>query len=377
MATNLVSLVMQFLTPDMIGRIANALGLDRSKAESAIGAAVPALLAGLSGVATQPGGAQKLADAARQPTASLDNFARTLGTGGQGSFIETGTQMVSSLLGGQDRTALENAVGKFAGLGQGAISSLFGMLAPVVVGTAANASGGAFDGRSIADLLVDQKNNIAAALPSGVRDLLGGTNLLSALGGAARTATAGVTAAARAASTGVNDATRTAASAARTVDAMGRQAASTAATSWNWVYWVVGLAVVAAVVIYFLIRPTEQVAQQGAPAAQSLVVGGVDIGKQVTDSVGSLNTALAGVTDAASAQAALPKLTDVTTQINKVSDTVGQLSADQRKTLSGLVAPLLSTLNPLFDKVLAIPGVADVLKPTIDQLKTKIGGLAA
>ena len=377
MATNLVSLVMQFLTPDMIGRIANALGLDRSKAESAIGAAVPALLAGLSGVATQPGGPQKLADAARQPTASLDNFARTLGTGGQGSFIETGTQMVSSLLGGQDRTALENAVGKFAGLGQGAISSLFGMLAPVVVGTAANASGGAFDGRSIADLLVDQKNNIAAALPSGVRDLLGGTNLLSALGGAARTATAGVTAAARAASTGVNDATRTAASAARTVDAMGRQAASTAASSWNWVYWVVGLAVVAAVVIYFLIRPTEQVAQQGAPAAQSLAVGGVDIGKQVADSVSSLNTALAGVTDAASAQAALPKLTDVTTQINKVSDTVGQLSADQRKTLSGLVAPLLSTLNPLFDKVLAIPGVADVLKPTIDQLKTKLASLAA
>jgi hypothetical protein len=376
MATNLVSLVMQFLTPDMIGRIASALGIDRSKAESAIGAAVPALLAGLSGIATQPGGPQKLADAARQPIASLDNFARTLGSG-QGSVVEKGTQMVSSLLGGQDQTTLENAVGKFAGLGQGAISSLLGMLAPVVLGTVSNASGGAFDGRSIANLLVDQKNNIAAALPSGFRDLLGGTNLLNALGGAARTATAGVTAAARTASTGVNDATRTAASAARTVGAMGRQAVSTAATSRNWVYWVIALAILAAVVIYFLARPTEQVAQQGAPAAQSLVVGGVDIGKQVTDGVSSLNTALAGVTDAASAQAALPKLTDITTQINKVSDTLGQLSADQRKTLAGLVAPLLSTLNPLFDKVLAIPGVADVLKPTIDQLKTKLAALAA
>ena len=29
MATNLVSLVMQFLTPEMIGRVATALGLDR------------------------------------------------------------------------------------------------------------------------------------------------------------------------------------------------------------------------------------------------------------------------------------------------------------------------------------------------------------
>lgn len=47
MAVNLVSLVMQFLTPDMIGRVAAALGLDRSPVQSAIGVAVPGLLAGL------------------------------------------------------------------------------------------------------------------------------------------------------------------------------------------------------------------------------------------------------------------------------------------------------------------------------------------
>ena len=32
----------------------------------------------------------------------------------------------------------------------------------------------------------------------------------------------------------------------------------------------------------------------------------------------------------------------------------------------------MPTLNQLFDKVLAIPGVADVLKPTIDALKAKL-----
>ena len=62
MAVNLVSLIMQFLTPDMIGRIASALGLDRTNTQTAIGAAIPGLLAGLSGVAAQPGGAQKLVD---------------------------------------------------------------------------------------------------------------------------------------------------------------------------------------------------------------------------------------------------------------------------------------------------------------------------
>jgi hypothetical protein len=64
MATNLVTLVMEFLTPEMIGRVATALGLDRTLVQSAIGAAVPGLLAGFSRVATQPGGAQKLVEAA-------------------------------------------------------------------------------------------------------------------------------------------------------------------------------------------------------------------------------------------------------------------------------------------------------------------------
>jgi hypothetical protein len=86
MATNLVSLVMQFLTPEMIGRIATALGLDRNLVQSAIGAAVPGLLAGFSGVATRPGGAQKLAEAAKQETGTLGRFADMLGAGGQSTF---------------------------------------------------------------------------------------------------------------------------------------------------------------------------------------------------------------------------------------------------------------------------------------------------
>ena len=75
MAVNLVSLIMQFLTPDMIGRIASALGLDRNNTQTAISAAIPGLLAGLSGVAAQPGGAQKLVDTVRQQTGALGSFA--------------------------------------------------------------------------------------------------------------------------------------------------------------------------------------------------------------------------------------------------------------------------------------------------------------
>src|SRR5215468_7258728 len=135
MAVNLVSLIMQFLTPDMIGRIASALCLDRTNAQTAIGAAVSGLLAGLSGVAAQPGGAQKLVDTVRQQTSVLGSFANMLGASGQSSLIEKGSQILSSLLGGRDQTALAGAVGKYAGLGQGASGSLLGMLAPIIMGT--------------------------------------------------------------------------------------------------------------------------------------------------------------------------------------------------------------------------------------------------
>jgi len=73
----------------------------------------------------------------------------------------------------------------------------------------------------------------------------------------------------------------------------------------------------------------------------------------------------------------LPRLQDVTTQVDKVSGMIAQLSGEQRKVLAGLVNPLMSSLNQLFDKVLAIPGVAEIIKPTIDALKAKLATLTA
>jgi len=363
MAVNLVSLIMQFLTPDMIGRIASALGLDRTNTQTAIGAAVPGLLAGLSGVAAQPGGAQKLVDTVRQQTGVLGSFANMLGASGQSSLIEKGSQILSSLLGGRDQAALAGAVGKYAGLGQGASGSLLGMLAPIIMGTIGQQQGTrSLDAGAITSLLSSQKDNIAAALPAGFANLLGGTGLLDSLGGAARTATAAA-----------GQTARVTASAARAVGDTGQRAA----VSRNWLYWLIPLLAILAVLIYLFAKPAEQVAQQGVTAVQGLTVGGLDIGKQVTDSITNLRTTLAGITDAASAQAALPKLREVTTQIDKVDGLLAQLSPEQRKVLAGIVNPLMPSLNQLFDKVLAIPGVAELLKPTIDALRAKLAVLTA
>ena len=417
MATNLVSLAMQFLTPDIIKRIAAALGLDRSSAQTAVSAAIPSLLAGFSGLSAQPGGAQQLTDAVSQQTGTLEGFARMLGGGNQSTFIEQGSQILSALLGSQQQGALVGAIGRFAGIGQGATQSLLGMLVPVVLGTIGQQQGTTrLDPGRIAGLLAGQKDNIAAALPSGLSKLLAGTGLLDSLGDAGRTATAAA-----------EDAARASASTVRTIGGSAQRATGAAASAANnWLYWLIPAAAVAALLIYFLARPVEQVAQQdvaagqpvtagqavtaeqaanagqqpasagqpatagqpttggqattagqAATAGQSLMVAGLNIDKQVTDSIASLRTTLAGITDAASARAALPKLQETTAQIDKVGGLTAQLSAEQRKLLAGIVSPSLPTLNQLLEKVLAIPGVTDVLKPTIDTLKTKLAVLTA
>ena len=364
MDANLVSLVMQFLTPDMVGRIATALGLDRNKVQSAISSAVPGLLAALNNVVTQPGGAQRLADAARQQTGSLGNFASMLAAGGQSSF--QASQVLSSLVGNQNQNALTEAIAKFTGLGQGATGSLLGMLAPIVIGIIGKHQGaaGGLDAKGIANLFASQKDNIAAALPSGLGSLLSGTGMLNSLGGAARTATAAS-----------SDAIREA-SATRLVDAA-RQRGATASTSSNWLYWLLPLAAAAALLIYFAARPTEEVAQQGMSKVQNAAIVAPDLGKQITNSITSLRTTLDGITDVASARAALPKVQEAVSQIDKSGGEVGQLSADQRKLVAGLINPLMPAFNQLCDKVLAIPGVAEVLKPSVDAVKAKLTTLVA
>ena len=108
------------------------------------------------------------------------------------------------------------------------------------------------------------------------------------------------------------------------------------------------------------------------PTTLSLIVGGLDIGKQVTDSLNNLRSILSGITDVASAQAARGPLQEITTQIERYDERFSEMPAEQRAALAAFVNAQMATLNPLFDKVLAIPGVARVLKITLDVLRQKV-----
>jgi hypothetical protein len=378
MATNLVSYMMQFLTPDMTGRIAGALGLNRNDAQSGVSAVVPALLAAFSGLADKPGGAQSLVNTIKQQSGVLDNFASMIGGNNLSSFIERGSSLLTSLLGSHDQSALTGAVARFAGLGQNKASSLLGMLTPVVMGLIGRQIGTrGVDIGSLTGLLASQKEQIAQALPNGMGELLDRTGLSSGLESATAQARRATTAA-------PGQFTQ--------YTSPPREPASRDTTfgSLNWAYWAIPLVVLGGLLQY-LFGPAqhqqERVSQQApTPEAsipnqatipnQNVIVGGVDVKNTIGDSITDLRTSLQGVTDVASAQAALPKLEAAKTRIDKMTNLVGQLTPDQRKVVAAMVAPAMPVINRLTDKVLDIPGVGDVLRPTIDPVKTKLADLS-
>jgi hypothetical protein len=92
-AANLVGLIMQYLTPDRIGRIAAAFNVDSKSTRGVAEVSVPSLLAGFASIALQPGGAQKLVDAVRQHSGTLDSRANSVGSSAnQAALADKGTQ---------------------------------------------------------------------------------------------------------------------------------------------------------------------------------------------------------------------------------------------------------------------------------------------
>jgi hypothetical protein len=395
MAENLVALVTRFLTPDMIAKIASALGLDSSAVQKAIGGSIPAILAGLAGVASKPGGPRQLSNAvAQQSPGVLDNLMNVVGGAGQKAFVDGGANMLSSLLGGGTMSALASGLGKFAGISGTASNSLLGMLGPMVLGVLGKQQRSAgLDADGLASLLTSQKDQIAAAMPSGLAGQLSGTGLLDALDRGAAAARSRMGDAAERASAGVTQAGHAMSNAA--------SAYSPRSVASSWPLWLLALAVLAGLAWYLAARDTdEKVAEQTQPTATqpaspartaapprdqtvglatpgNLMVGGVNLTDQVNSSVAALRTTLNGITDATSAEAAVPKIRDAKAQLDRVSVLAEQLPPDGKRALARLIAAAMPAINGMCDKILAMPGVAGVAQPAIDDLRVRLNSLAA
>lgn len=367
MAVNLVSVVMQCLAPDLVARIAASLGLDRDIVQKAVGGAVPALLSNLSEVASTPGGARQLSSTlSQQPPGALESLKNAMAGSGPATLAESGSAMLAGLFGGRALDTTAQAIGKFAGIGEGSGKLLTGMLGPVVLGALGQHQRSAgMEPSGLTSLLASQKDQIAAALPSGLADQLSAAGLIDRAGDSVRSGASTVTS--------------------RMAGASARYAPSGAMSQWP--YWLAGLIVLGGLVWYAVHRPGEQtVAEQPAAtrpatgtvgvAPANLTVDGVNLGSQIDSSIVTLKSTLPGITDAAAAQMALPKINEAIAQLNDVNARSAKLPPEGRSALARLVGTAAPSIYLMCDKVMAIPGVGPVAKPAIDDLRAKLEALA-
>lgn len=394
MADSIVDMILGAIKPDMVAELGAKLGLDPAKTQSIITAAVPAMLGGIATTAATPAGAQAIASAvANQDPTVMSNIMGATGGG----------QMLSSLLGDDKIDQIAQAVGSSAGAPAAAVKTAMGALAPAAMGVIGQQDPATWaNGSGIMSMFASQKDNIAAALPAGLGSIMG-------MGGAAL-GTAG--AAAAGAASMVKGAIPTSLSA-PSLGSSGSDSPSGGMPSWVW--GVVGLIVLAGAYYWFTQKaatppapPPAPAASEPAqpasttpapatpaPAAPAAVTPAVPaatpaatlpavpalpdvtaITKQATDALGGVSTTLGSITDPASATAALPKLAEATASLSKLDGVVTALPPAARTAIAAATGPVLGNITSAMDKIEAMPGLGDTVKPALDALKNTLGAFS-
>jgi hypothetical protein len=253
MAINLVSLVQQVLTPQMVSTLARAVGVNEAVAQKLVAAALPAILAALATAAAAPGGAQKVSDAISNSDPDLLTKLSGAVAGGNTQLLSEGANLLSGLLGGGGLATLAAALSQHAGAPQAAAQPLIGAVTHAVVGTIGQQDPSNWsDPSAILSMFNSQKSAIAAALPSDVSRALGASGLLAGLGGAA-------TAAAQTATSTVSSAATAASS---TASSAARSAQAAASRSSGFPMWAIILIVVVVLVaIYWFVTQSQKPAE--------------------------------------------------------------------------------------------------------------------
>jgi hypothetical protein len=377
MASNIVDLVKDQIGPNLLGSLSNMLGESQEKVQTGLSGAIPSVLAGIVGAVSQPEGAKAFSSALEQQNPGLlGNLAGMLGSNGRQSLLNTGTGMLSSLLGETRLGGLASAISGFSGMSSGSAKSLLGVVGPLVMGVLKREQRTTgLDSRGMVNMLMEQKDNIAGAMPSGLTHMLGSSGVLAGI--------------ADKLGAGVSATTQTAAAATRAATGTAHQAA---ASGWSWLRWAIPIVAIALIVwigarLLLKSETVQDAAQQAADkvastatqvteSAKQLMVAGLDLGSEISGVFDNTTETLQGITDTESARAALPALTKLQDQLSSLAGHVEQLPADGKTLFAGMVGKALPGLQDIVDKLNALPGVGEVLQPVLKPMMEKLTALA-
>ncbi len=401
---NLVNLIKDQLGGSVVNQLGGLLGESGANTERAVSGAVPAILSGLMNSAGSGDGASRLNAALDDHDDSiLDNLGGLLGGGNHTQVANQGSSMLGSLLGGNALGSIAGALSGFSGLGRGSSGSLIGMLAPIVMSVLRrqrNSQG--LDAGGLASMLSGQRDNIAAAMPSGFDTHLEkeglGDSLLGGLRGGADAVTSTVSNVGSAVGSTASNigSAGTAAAGAAAATAVGAGAAATRSGGGLmrklipllillgilWLLWKLFMGGGAGDVMdkakeagSAAVETTKSVGESATGAvsgAVSSVTGGGDMAGNIGGIFQSATDTIGGITDVDSAKAAIPGIEGITEKVGGMSGMFDSLPDSAKGAVQGVVGEKMPMLQGALDKAMQLPGVGDVLGPVAGGLMEKL-----
>lgn len=265
MATNLLDLLSNAVSPDIVQGLSRSVGESDSAVRSGVSALLPALLGGLANKSSTPSGAGSVLSmltGANVDSGLLGTMGNLLGGGQTGSLIQLGTSLLSGLFGSDKVAGLGSALATVSGMKSSSAGSLASLIVPLAFAALKRFIGDSrLDASGLASVLGSQRDNLSGKLDPRLTSALGLGAPASLLAGLS----AGVTGAAGAAASTVRTGATTAAHADAT--AVTSTAAAASGGIGRWLPWIIGAAVLA-----FLLPQlkncgtTEKVAAPSAPA---------------------------------------------------------------------------------------------------------------
>lgn len=383
MAINLMDLVKSAISSSGVAdQIGSAAGLDKSKTNSAIDAAIPVLLSGLMKKASTPSGASELSNIFKKQDAEpsiLDNLGSLVSGGASSKLLSMGSSLLPMLL-GSSQASIVSVLMKLLGIGDKGVLGLLGSLAPIVmsvVGKQAKSAGG-FDPGVLTNLLGGQSNFLSSALPNELKGVMG----LADLG--------------RQASETVNNAARntTRETTTRERAYVAPAPAAPASNPLSWLLPLLALAGLGFLGYTFMsgtkkeevktpvVRtptPVPATAPAVKPVPDSVAAplelpklelpGGMsieDLKAKLSGSFDGITTTLGSITDVDTAKGAVSKLQEAAKAYADLG--MDKMPAAATGTLAPFIKPYFEKVGGLLNGLYLIPGVKEIIEPVLGPM---------
>ena len=123
----------------------------------------------------------------------------------------------------------------------------------------------------------------------------------------------------------------------------------------------------------------EETGKKAGEVVEDTAAAGLAAGKELREGLedffGATKETLGKVTDVESAKAALPKLSDLEAKLDSLTAKVEKLPEGAKEAVKDVAAKGHEELKKLGEKINALPGVSDVIKPKLDALMAKLSKL--